>query len=87
MTEPFVKRTEIYTGRPTARHKDKCSVYLVEKMGGSNIVAQIRPLGMVTESVAAEELGLIALKERLSIADEPQTKGRHTVRRVVKGII
>lgn len=85
MSEETVRKTQIYTRLDTSKHKGKRSTYLVENLRGSNIVARIMPLQMVNELVADEEISIMALKQQLSLASDPVTKGKHTIQRVVKG--
>lgn len=50
------------------RHRHLVSVYLVERRSGSNVVARIEPLGLVSEKVGEHDIVLRSLRRNLVLA-------------------
>ena len=63
------------------QHRNRVSVYFVERYADSNLVARIESLGLVHATINNEELTIERLRRRLVIAGSWQpTISRHHVR-------
>jgi hypothetical protein len=62
----------------STRHRRRVSVYLVEYLRESNVVARIEPLGLVHESMSEHELVLQGLRRNLVLSGRwNQTSSQH----------
>lgn len=71
MPEPNVQPVDRYIYRSvtsSSRHRRRVSVYLVEYLRESNVVARIEPLGLVHESLGEHELVLQGLRRNLVLS-------------------
>jgi hypothetical protein len=64
---------------PTRRHRNLVSAYLVERCRGSNVVARIEPLGLVSQKIGEHEIILRGLRRNLVLAGrwEPTASSHH----------
>jgi hypothetical protein len=85
--EVVVKRYFLLADSDSPKHPNKKSAYVVEKLHGSNVVARIRSVGMVSGYAPEEMLAIEADKLNFSMAgDWELTKGkRHKKIRLVQG--
>lgn len=85
--EIVVSRHFYLASDDSPQHKNKNSAYLVEKLRGSNVVARIRSMGMVSGFAPEDMLEIEAMKNDLSLAgDWVETKKRkHKKIRLIQG--
>ena len=78
VTAPDVDRYIYRSATPSSRHRRRVSVYLVEYLRESNVVARIEPLGLVHESLGEHELVLQGLRRNLVLSGRwNQTSSQH----------
>ena len=81
MPESSVRPIDRYIYRSatsSTRHRRRVSVYLVEYLRDSNVVARIEPLGLVHESLGEHELVLQGLRRNLVLNGQwNQTSSQH----------
>jgi hypothetical protein len=71
---------------PSNRHRHHVSVYLVERINGSNVVARIEPLGLVHVKLGDQELVIKGLHRNLALSGRWHStpSQRHARVRVVR---
>jgi hypothetical protein len=81
MTDFNVRPIDRYIYRSatsSTRHRRRVSVYLVEYLRESNVVARIEPLGLVHETLGEHELVLQGLRRNLVLSGRwNQTLSQH----------
>lgn len=87
MDDQISRRYVYQSQHDTSKHKGKKSVYLVEQMRGSNVIARVKPLGMVRETTAVEEITIALINESITVVGKwAKTKrGHHSRSRAVLG--
>ena len=88
MPDEQITRRYVYQSEHTSEiNKGKRSAYIVEQLTGSNVVARIKPLGLVKDLTADQEITLLLLKQGISVVGKwsKTTKGNHRRSRAVVG--
>ena len=88
MEDDVVIRRYFYlAGEDDTHHKNKNSAYLVERLVGSNVVARLHSLGMVSGFAPEEMLSIEAMKQDLSfVGDWSETKSKKNKKiRLIQG--
>jgi len=78
MSEPAVSKRHFYHGQDSAKHRNRVSGFLVERLKtdeNNNVVARIIPLGMFTETEAESMMAIEAMKKKMSLVGDWQQKG------------
>jgi hypothetical protein len=86
MTDEVVKRRYFFCSqRDNTKHKGKHSAYMVEELTGSNVVARITPVGMVSSITEINDVSIYAISKGMSLSGEWQSTSRHKKVRAVIG--
>ena len=70
---------------PSSRHRHQVSVYLVQRLNGSKVVARIEPMGLVHEKLGEQQVVIKGLHRNLVLSGRwhPTRSQRHARVRVV----
>jgi len=78
MSEQAVWKRHFYHGQDSAKHRNRVSGYLVERLEtdkNNRVVARIIPLGMFTETEAESMMTIEAMKKKMSLEGDWQQRG------------
>lgn len=75
----FVDRYFYRSATTSRKHRNLVSAYLVERLHGTNVVARIEPLGLVSQKVGEHEIILRGLRRNLVLVGrwQPTASLRH----------
>jgi|SRR5665213_709319 hypothetical protein len=64
-SDPEVEQFFYRSSTASNRHRNRVSVYYVQRVRGSKVVARIEPLGLVPTSIGDEQLAIQRLRRNL----------------------